>query len=502
MNKTAAILCLIVLLGLALRIAGLDARSIWLDEQTSLELASASAEASVGGSGFDRHTPPAYYLVLSPWMKLAPSSLGLLRGFSTLWDLFALILVFYCARELFDDDTALLSTTLYALMPFTIYYAQEGRMYSMLVTLVLATFYLARQFITKGPSALRVTLLLIIAITGMYTHYYYALSLFAISLYVLLQLPQLKQAVLSWWASMLVVGIAFVPWLTVIVELAGSGGQNFRKFVFLVIPYAFFRFAAGYAVMPLNAGSKESIAQTAINHLPEVALFTAICGLLCLFAAIALWKKNRDSFFALMLPLLLPPFIALAISLKAPLLSERYLIVCFPFFVLLLAYGIIRAKGHYQRAALSSLSALVIYSLVFHFYNPAFENTNWRALAHYLLKNQAHARSVYVRPEYCANTLKHYVLGSLELQPSLDRLPPPEKLWLVERGGTTLPSAPPELARYKKTPVTMFPHGNGLRVYLLEQSSEPASREVPLDSPRASSRETPSPQQRASDAAP
>ena len=86
-------LCIILVLGLALRLFGLDTRSIWVDEMTSLEIGQKSFAAIVGGDQFDRHTPPVYYLLLHLWFSIVPASLFTLRLFSTVVDLLNIVLV-------------------------------------------------------------------------------------------------------------------------------------------------------------------------------------------------------------------------------------------------------------------------------------------------------------------------------------------------------------------------------------------------------------------------
>ena len=233
----------------------------------------------------------------------------------------------------------------------------------------------------------------------MYTHYYYALSVFAITVALTIDLRKDIPKLSAWYLRMIVVGLCFLPWIKVVLELASTVGQPFRKFIFSVLPYAGFRFIAGYAVMPLNVGDKDSILATVSEHVLEVGFF----GLLLAFASVwgltKLLKRNTSDVLLILSPLVLPGLIALLISLKNPMLSERYLIVSFPFFVVLLALGFESFKSSRVAQALCVCFLVAnLYALVMHHFNSEFDNTPWSRVVE--LYQEKPAEAVVVNPDF------------------------------------------------------------------------------------------------------
>jgi 4-amino-4-deoxy-L-arabinose transferase-like glycosyltransferase len=119
----------LVTLGCALRLASLGVHSLWFDELASLYLAN-SPDLVEALSG-DRN-PPLFYWLLRHWMGVAGTSEAALRALPALAScaslvVFAIVCVRACAAPL-----ALLATALLALSPFSLWFAQELRGYSLL----------------------------------------------------------------------------------------------------------------------------------------------------------------------------------------------------------------------------------------------------------------------------------------------------------------------------------------------------------------------------------
>ena len=126
---TSLLLAAITIIGIFLRFYLIDAQSIWLDETTSLFVAEQSVYNIIAGIGFDQHTPPAYYIILHYWLKLFGSSANALRGFSAVFDSINILLIWSVANRLFGYRAALYTAAIFAVSPYLIFYAQEGRMY-------------------------------------------------------------------------------------------------------------------------------------------------------------------------------------------------------------------------------------------------------------------------------------------------------------------------------------------------------------------------------------
>ncbi|MBM3130674.1 MAG: hypothetical protein FJ009_18850 [Chloroflexi bacterium] len=121
---------LLVALGIAfaLRVAFLDAQSLWNDEGTSVALASLSLEAIIFGAARDIH-PPLYYILLHFWMPFVGNTEYAIRFLSVIAGVLTVAVTYRIARAFFDDEIATIAAFLTAFSPFQIYYSQEARMY-------------------------------------------------------------------------------------------------------------------------------------------------------------------------------------------------------------------------------------------------------------------------------------------------------------------------------------------------------------------------------------
>jgi len=139
-NRLALLLILIAAVGL--RLVAISTRPIWYDEAFAVLFAEKGMQAmlagtltQVGGSAADVH-PLAYYGLLNAWMSLFSQSLTAIRMLSVLLGVCTILVIYIFSRELAGERMALASALLMALSPFQIHYAQEIRMYALLVLLL------------------------------------------------------------------------------------------------------------------------------------------------------------------------------------------------------------------------------------------------------------------------------------------------------------------------------------------------------------------------------
>ena len=165
-------------MGVILRVRDLVAQSLWLDEAMSLYWALLPAGEIIGRlmslSG-DPH-PPLYYLLLKGWTALLGNGEFAVRSLSVAASVASLPLLYALGRRLFDRPVAKLAMLLAAISPLLVWYAQEARMYSLLLALTLAaTWYLWQAL--DGNRRRYWALYAGFALAGAYTHLYGALLL-------------------------------------------------------------------------------------------------------------------------------------------------------------------------------------------------------------------------------------------------------------------------------------------------------------------------------------
>jgi mannosyltransferase len=141
-----ALLLLVFLLALVLRLIGLARRPFWYDEIQSMVYSHLPLGDLIQSVVlFDPH-PPLYYLQLHFWI-LPGTSEAWTRLNSVLWSLLAAAALYLLCRRLFSFEFAICSTLIFVVMPLSVFYAQEARMYSMLMCLAVGSFYFAHRFL-------------------------------------------------------------------------------------------------------------------------------------------------------------------------------------------------------------------------------------------------------------------------------------------------------------------------------------------------------------------
>lgn len=439
-NRAFDIIWLILLIAASLiRFYDLSRFSLWLDEYTSIEVATKSLRGILTGDGFDRATPPFYYVVLHLWFALVTPSELTLRLPSAVFDVGSILLLARFLSHHFSRDLVRLTTLLYAFSPFAIYFAQEGRMYSLLSFLCLLTLNLISK---KSPLA--VVALFVTATCGLYTHYYYGFFIAGIGLYLLLK-KEYRAVV-----AIALAGGVFLPWVGVIVSLASSGGQSFRPLSPQAIPYLFFRFLAGYAVFPLDSVTKADTAKAVKESLPLLATITLLSAVLI---GVGIWKMRRA---VVLFPILTSTILPLLISLKIPMFSERYLAGVYPLFCLLFAVGALALCKVIPK--FTTLFLVGVFSLGNYSYfggEKRFGKEQWREVGEYVA-----GRDVLIDPPFATELLRFYCKGCSIT--SLHEWDGAEDAILVRRGKGEIPD-PTVLVKH-----VVFPHESGVFVYLVK----------------------------------
>jgi 4-amino-4-deoxy-L-arabinose transferase-like glycosyltransferase len=149
------IVALVTVLALALRVAWLGSKGLWIDEADSVYFARHSLP-DVLFHLCDPH-PPGYYVFLKPFLGLGQSEF-LVRLPSAIAGAAAIPLLYILCRELgvaaesawLDRRTAVVAALLLAVAPLHVWYSQEARMYALVTTLGLGAAVFAARFARRG----------------------------------------------------------------------------------------------------------------------------------------------------------------------------------------------------------------------------------------------------------------------------------------------------------------------------------------------------------------
>jgi uncharacterized membrane protein len=313
----------------------------------------------------DPQHPPLYFLMTRFWMQMFggvlsavfQSWLTVTRSLPALLSLLALPAMYWLAWELFTSPAiALLATTLLALSPFDVLFAQTARQYSLLTVFVIVSSALLlrairlskttqtlrrysrkplMQWLNWGGYAGSVAL-------GFYTHPFFALTLAAHLVYVygltLLE-PEAKaqqQSILErFWLSLGAALLVYSPWIWVMLSnrqrafATTDWSQVFPSIDYLLKLWTlsftslFFDFDFGFT-NPL----------TVLARLPFLVLIGVSFYTLRRRTQLPIWFFVLSSFLVPFLLLALPDLI---LGGKRSAVS-RYLISCYPAVQLAVAY--------------------------------------------------------------------------------------------------------------------------------------------------------------------
>ena len=171
----------ILLLASALRFHRLGAQSLGYDEGVAYAHSLRSLPEIVPLLQRNVHVP-AYFTLLGWWQDLTGSSEFALRALSALFSVISVAWAYALGARLFHPGSGMAAAALVALNSFSIYYAQEARMYAMLTAVAGASMWLFSGFLRRRSRRLDrraiVTLSLLNAL-GLYTHVVFALVVVA-----------------------------------------------------------------------------------------------------------------------------------------------------------------------------------------------------------------------------------------------------------------------------------------------------------------------------------
>src|SRR6056297_1957046 len=135
-------LCLLLLLGFGIRLAGIDAQSIWYDEASTAELTQASYVELLTGAEADAGNPPFYWLMAKTSADLFGFDAIGLRIFSVLCGTVTILFLASIARMVISESAALIVGLLWAISPLSLELSTAARSYALLHMLIAVNTWL------------------------------------------------------------------------------------------------------------------------------------------------------------------------------------------------------------------------------------------------------------------------------------------------------------------------------------------------------------------------
>ena len=216
---TALLVCLYA----GARLWRLAATCLWFDEIFSVHAARHEWGALWRFAAADLIHPPLFYALLKLWAAAGGESPLWLRLLPALASIAALVPLLLLARELrLGAGATNLALLVAATNGYLIKYAQEVRMYGLLLLLTLTSLWLlARWLNSTGRAARHVLALSLVNLLLVYTHYYGWLVVACEAALLLLRDRRRLGAFLLAAAGL---ALAYAPWVVACARASGGGG--------------------------------------------------------------------------------------------------------------------------------------------------------------------------------------------------------------------------------------------------------------------------------------
>jgi hypothetical protein len=353
-------LTLITIAATWLRLHGIGDKSFWTDEGIS------AAFTSLGWYDLLRilwrreGNMALYYLLLRGWSHLGDSE-AMLRGFSALWSVATVPVLFLLGRKLFGEWTGAAAALLWSVNAYAVRYAQEARSYSLVAFLVTCAVY----FLVSALGSERKrdwSWFVALAVLAIYAHFFAVLVLVAMT-FALWNSP-VKAELLG--ADKRIALFTLPVWI--FIATTGAGPINWIPRPNLHGMWIIFGDYAGHGGLPLTL------------------LYLLGIGL----AAFTAWRfPARQSHRLLLAWFLLPIGITFVVSLAKPVLMPRYLFICIPALVLLVAAGLSSLSWRWIAVPLLAVICWLSLGGVRNYYERDFDLTreDFRGAASYILSH-------------------------------------------------------------------------------------------------------------------
>lgn len=207
----------ILCLAFALRLWHLGTNELWFDETASTFIAHKSfSELILYTAQAQREHPPFYYILLHFWIALTGESEFTIRFLSVIFSMLFTATLARLAYRLSGKQLALMTLALGAVAPFSILYAQEARMYSLVMLLATVLIWATEGILSRRKGSF--ALFLLTATIGIATSYFFAPLILAADLILLWYRPPLIK---RWWYGWLALHLLGVGVIALLFALPG-----------------------------------------------------------------------------------------------------------------------------------------------------------------------------------------------------------------------------------------------------------------------------------------
>jgi 4-amino-4-deoxy-L-arabinose transferase-like glycosyltransferase len=419
-NLAIALMLLLTLAALTLRFYRLSNQSLWTDEVSSVETARKPFSQMTRDSGSENVYLPGYFLLLGAVLNDTNRDIEFrARGLSAIaggLSVPLLISVVFCWRR--QWGTALLAGLLLTVNPLHLWYSQEVRAYATMLffgLLALLAYELARA--SRKPWWWVVYFLSALAAIGL--HKTAIIFPVTCALWHGWEVWREKGRLRDLAVHLVTLGIVCGA---VLLRRYPPPPVDGRSRSILEVGYTFMTFVGGYSFGPSITDIQSYGALGAVSHnLAQVGILGGVLALLAVAYALkfgSLIRGKETSLIVLNLG-----FVSLTTLAFAFPFNVRYTLPgLLAFLALVAALNGGAGRQYVARLAIAAVLLLGLWADAQWFYSPAYRKADSRAMAQWLVANQARVQSWTVLPDYLSFSVAWYLDGHPEI---LARKQPP-----------------------------------------------------------------------------
>jgi 4-amino-4-deoxy-L-arabinose transferase-like glycosyltransferase len=407
---------LILVAAVALRLWGLGAKSLWLDEIMTVQKASMSFADMMGQIRQHDAHPPLFQIVEWLWLRLGQGDAyartpSLLAGVVCVW------LCFLIARRLFGRKAGLAAAIMAAVSYFGIFYSQEARLHSFMTALFLGQVCLLLAILERrGKAGWGLWIAYgLVGLASLYTYALCALTVGALGLLYLWLTWRRNRQFGRWLAVHAAIALLFLPWVpTLRARTADLEASVLAYHDDIGRPTAS-EVAGGIAAWAIGPRSWQASSRLG----PAIGL-----GCLLAAAAAASWRNNRRPAKILGVLFFVPLLLYLVLPMpRVHLYEAKHLMFAQPILLIALSGARLsfRALGKERRSHILLIVVLGFAALnalgLRDYYRPDFEKENWRRLASDVSVRVGANDLILFNPGYIGYAFDYYARLPADLPP-------------------------------------------------------------------------------------
>ncbi|MGI8855763.1 MAG: glycosyltransferase family 39 protein [Thermomicrobiales bacterium] len=416
------LLALLTLLGGAMRRYHLGQQGLWFDEADIVMRARQPLPDLLRNFIHPGENGPLYTLGLACWTRLLGTSEGAVRLPSAIAGTLAIPAMYALGRTLRGPRLGLIAAALLTISPYAHWYAQDAKMYSLLVLLTIVTTWLLLAAVRRGGAAWIAYGVTAAVTLGIHATFLLVLAAHAVIAWIVWRTgygvrPERRQMRLLG----LLVGLAALPLLVWGVIFVVQNGPTWQV---KATPWAILR----SMLVEFSVTHKADASTQTWGVLLSVILVALGVGLTWRAGGEtplsrtagegsgvgAVWP-SRLNLLVIVAISVIPGLLFIVLSTRRAIFEPRYLIVALPGFLLLAALGIdglCRWRTTWLLAAAGGIAVVLLASMPLRAVN--FSTTpqkeDWREAYRHLAEHARVGDGVVIYPGYLRTTYEYYAM--------------------------------------------------------------------------------------------